>query len=633
MTKIIKEIMKFVPEEKISEACFEGANIVLYSKNKEFVLEPGTCVKEAVDSIKKRVELRPDPSITAGLEEAEKEIRGLISEEAGLQQIIFDPQRSRVIIEAEKPGLAIGKQGSILYEIKKKTFWVPIVRRSPPIRCQLIENIRLVLYQHSDYRRKFLDKVGHRIYDGWQREKKHEWIRISVLGAGRQVGRSCLLLQTPESRIMLDCGIDPAGIAGAEYPYFDAPEFNINDIDAVIIGHSHLDHCGFLPYIYKFGYRGPTYCTSPTRDIMALLQLDMIKIARSEGREPLYTSDDVKEALKHTICLDYEEVTDITPDVRITMYNAGHIIGSAMVHIHIGNGLHNLLYSGDMKFGRTTLLDPAVTQFPRLETMIIESTYGGKDNIFPPHFECENQFISIISKTLERRGRVLLPVLGVGRAQEVLLVLEELIRTGRLSEIPVYIDGMVWDVTAINSAYPEYLNANVRRQIFQKDHNPFLSSFFKQVGSSKERQQIMEETGPCVVLATSGMLVGGPSVQYLKYFAPSERNSLIFTSYQGEGSLGRRIQQGEREITFDLGASQKPDVISINMEIYTIEGLSGHSSRKELMGFVYKCNPKPKKIIINHGENSRCLDLASSIHKQYKIETVSPRNLEAVRIK
>ncbi|MEK6867999.1 MAG: MBL fold metallo-hydrolase RNA specificity domain-containing protein, partial [Nanoarchaeota archaeon] len=305
----------------------------------------------------------------------------------------------------------------------------------------------------------------------------------------------------------------------------------------------------------------------------------------------------------------------------------------AMVHVHIGNGLHNMLYTGDMKFGRTTLLDPAVTQFPRLETMIIESTYGGKDNNYPSHFECEQQFIDIITKTIERRGRVLLPVLGVGRAQEVLLVIEELVRTGRLETIPVYIDGMVWDVTAITSAYPEYLNANVRKLIFQKDHNPFLAPLFKHVGSGKERQQIMEETGPCVVLATSGMLVGGPSVQYLKFFAASERNSLVFTSYQGEGSLGRRIQHGEREIAFDAGANKKPEVVKINMEVHSIEGLSGHSSRKELMSYIYKCNPKPKKIIVNHGESSRCLDFASSIHKQYKIETSSPRNLEVIRLK
>lgn len=625
--------MKFVPENKISEACFEGANIVLYSKDKSFVLEPGSCIREAVSAVKKRIELRPDPAITAGLEQAEKDIRATIPEEAGLHQVIFDPQRSRVIIEAEKPGLAIGKQGAILQQIKQSTYWVPIVRRCPPIRSPLIENIRMVLYQHSDYRRKFLDKTGHRIYDGWRKEKTDQWIRLSFLGAGRQVGRSCFLLQTPESRILLDCGIDPAGIVGSEYPYLEAPEFNINDIDAVIISHSHLDHCGFLPYLYKFGYRGPTYCTAPTRDIMSLLQLDMIKIARAEGKEPLYTSDDVRETLKHTICLNFEEVTDITPDIRITLYNAGHILGSAMTHIHIGNGLHNFLYTGDMKFGRTTLLDPAATHFPRLETVLIESTYGGKDNNYPTHRECEEHFIEIITKTIGRGGRVLCPVLGVGRAQEVVLVIEELVRTGRLKEIPVYIDGMVWDATAIHSAYPEFLNMHVRKLIFQKDHNPFLAPMFKEVGSNKERQQIMEETGPCVVLATSGMLVGGPSVEYLKYFAASERNSLVFTSYQGEGTLGRRIQGGERELTFEGGLNKKPEIVTVNMEIHTIDGLSGHSSRRELMNFIYKCMPKPKKIIVNHGESSRCLDLASSMHKFYKIETIAPRNLEAIRLR
>ncbi len=625
--------MKFVPENKISEACFEGANIVLYSKDKPFVLCPGSCIREAVSALKKRIELRPDPALTMDLEQAEKEIRACIPEEAKVHQVIFDPQRSRVIIEAEKPGIAIGKQGTILQQIKQSTYWVPIVRRSPPIRSPLIENIRLVLYQNSEYRRKFLDKTGHRIYDGWRREKRDQWIRLTFLGAGRQVGRSCFLLQTPESRIILDCGIDPAGIVGSEYPYLEVPEFNINDIDAVIISHSHLDHCGFLPYLYKFGYRGPTYCTAPTRDIMSLLQLDMIKIARAEGKEPLFTSDDVRETLKHTICLDYEEVTDITPDIRITLYNAGHILGSAMTHIHIGNGLHNFLYTGDMKFGRTTLLDQAVTQFPRLETVLIESTYGGKDNNYPTHRECEEHFIDIITKTIGRGGRVLCPVLGVGRAQEVVLVIEELIRTGRLQEIPVYIDGMVWDATAIHSAYPEFLNMHVRKLIFQKDHNPFLAPFFKEVAGNKERMQIMEETGPCVVLATSGMLVGGPSVEYLKYFAASERNSLVFTSYQAEGSLGRRIQGGEHELTFESGLNKKPEIVTVNMEIHTIDGLSGHSSRRELMNFIYNCQPKPKKIIVNHGESSRCLDLASSIHKFFKIETVSPRNLEAIRLR
>ncbi len=631
MADITKEILKQLPEKSISEAAFEGANIVLYTKDKEFFLDNNGLIKRVVDDIKKRVELRPDPSITMDMEKAEKEIKKLIPKEAGIEHVIFDPQRSRVIIEAAKPGLAIGKQGAFLSEIRTKTLWVPLIRRKPAIRSKLIENIRAVLYKESDYRRKFLDKTGHRIYDGWIREKKHEWIRVTYLGGGRQVGRSCLFLQTPESRVLLDCGVDVAASDQEAYPLLECPEFNIQELDAVIVSHSHLDHSGFVPYLFKYNYKGPVYCTEPTRDVMALLTLDYVKIMRSEGKEPIYTTEDIKEMVKHTICLEYDEVTDVTPDVRITLYNAGHILGSAMVHLHIGNGLHNLLYTADMKFGRTRLLEPAVTQFPRLETLMIESTYGGKENVLAPRQEQEEQIRKMIEDTIKRGGKVLIPVLGSGRAQEVMVLIEGFIRSGKLKEVPVFVDGMVWDITAIHTAYPEYLNNVVRKLIFHKDQNPFLAKIFKEVGSQKERMQVIEETGSCIILATSGMLVGGPSVEYLRHLADNPKNSLIFVCYQGEGSLGRRLQRGEREITF--GTAAKPEICPVKMEVHTIEGFTGHSGRKELMNFLIKCEPRPKKVIVNHGENSRCLDLASSIHKQNRIETICPRNLEAIRIK
>lgn len=625
---IIKEIMKHVPKDKVSEACFEAANIVLYTKDKDFVFDSNGIIKNVVNDIKKRVELRPDPSITLEAEEAEEEIKKIIPEEAGLAQVLFDSHRSVVIIEAEKPGVAIGKQGNLLREIKEKTLWVPVIRRTPPIRSQLIENIRGVIYQNSDYRRKFLDKVGHRIYDGWIRGKKHEWIRLSALGAGRQVGRSCFLLQTPESRVLLDCGIDIAD--ESSYPHLEVPEFKIDELDAVIITHSHLDHCGFVPYLFKYGYRGPVYCTAPTRDIMALLCLDNIKIMHSSGKEPIYTQDDVKEMVKHTIVLDHDEVSDVTPDVRITLHNAGHILGSSMVHVHIGNGLHNFLYTSDMKFGKTELLDKAATRFQRLESLLIESTYGGKNNTPESRKEAEERFEKVITETIQKSGKILIPVLGVGRAQEALVILDRMHQQGKLDNTPVYIDGMVWDVTAIHSTYPEFLNSQVRKLIFHKNQNPFLSETFKRVGSNKERQQVIDEEGPSIILATSGMLVGGPSVEYLKAIGEDKKNCLIFTSYQSEGSLGRRIQRGDREIAFAYGNKQEVHNLKLNVE--TIEGFTGHSTRKELMGFVYRLNPKPKKIIINHGELSRCIDLASSIHKSYKIESTVPRNLETVRL-
>ncbi len=183
---------------------------------------------------------------------------------------------------------------------------------------------------------------------------------------------------------------------------------------------------------------------------------------------------------------------------------------------------------------------------------------------------------------------------------------------------------------SIHTAYPEYLNHIIRKQIFHKDENPFLLDVFKRVGSQKERTQVIEEEGACLILATSGMLVGGPSMEYLKNLASNPKNSLVFSCYQGEGSLGRRIQRGDKEIFFKNGAKQ--ETCEIKMQVHKLE-ITNHSDRRQLMNFVYKCEPRPKKVIVNHGENSRCLDLASSLHKQYRIETSAPRDLEAVRIK
>lgn len=629
MPDILKEVIKMLPEGKVSDAAFEAANIVLYTKDPEYFLDNQGTIRAAVQAVKKRIEVRPDPSICMEPKEAEKLIRKIIPEEAGIDEVIFDPPRAMVMIHADKPGVVIGRGGDLLREIRQKCLWVPLIHRIPPIRSKLIESIHSVLYEHAEERKKFLDKTGHRIYDGWLREKKHEWIRISFLGAGRQVGRSCLLLQTPESRIIMDCGIDPAAEGPESYPYLDAPEFNINELDAVIVTHSHLDHSGLIPYLFKFGYRGPVYCTAPTRDIMALLQLDMIKIQRSEGQDPIFTTDEVRQMVLHCIPLEYDEVNDITPDVRLTLYNAGHMLGSSIIHLNIGNGLHNVVYTGDLKYARTNVLEPGNTQFPRVETLIMESTYGGKENTMA-ETEADDYMVETIKKTFERGGKVLMPVLGSGRAQEVMIIVERLMREGRIPKAPIYLDGMLWDITAIHTAYPEFLNHNIRQQIFHKENNPFLSELFKRVGSQKERKEIILEEGPCLILATSGMLQGGPSVQYLKELAEGSKHSLVFSCYQPPGSMGHRIREGEKEIF--MRENGKDQVLKINMEIHRVE-ITNHSDRRQLMNYVKRCNPMPRKIIVLHGEAGRCLDLASSIHKQFRIETVSPKNLEVIRIR
>ena len=628
MGDILKSILDELPKS-ISNAVFEGANIVLYTDNKTFFLEGETKIKEIVDKIKKRIELRADESIFEPQEKTEKIIREQVPKEAEITNIIFDVKRSIVVIQAKKPGIVIGKQGSVLQEIKKATLWIPQVQRSPAIESKITDNIREVLYQNNIYRRKFLNDTGKKIYKEWNPEKVNEWVRLTFLGGGRQVGRSCLLLQTPVSKILLDCGINVAAQNSERFPYFDIAEFDISQIDAIIVSHAHLDHSGLIPYIYKMGYEGPCYMTTPTRDIASLLALDFIGVAYKKASTPLFSSTDIKEMVKHSICLEYNEVTDIAPDIRLTFYNAGHALGSAMVHLNIGNGLHNLLYSGDFKFGKTRLLDPAVSIFPRLETAIIESTYGGKEDILPPRQEAEEQLIQIINKAIERKGKVLIPELGLGRAQETMLIIEDAIKQGKLPQIPVYIDGMIWDVNAIHTAYPNFLSGNVRNLIFQ-DQNPFVSEIFKRVGSSQERKLVFE-SGSCVVLATSGMLMGGASVEYLREFAGNKRNAIIFVCYQGVGSLGRQVQEGIKEVKM-MNEGREEDV-QINLEINTIDGLTAHSGRNQLLAFINKCQPKPKKVIVNHGEASKCLDLASTIYKLNRIETIAPRNLETIRIK
>ncbi len=626
------QILKSITDKlhgKITEANFEGANIVLYTNNEQFFKNDEGKIKEIVYEIKKRIELRADTKILPDIEKTEKKIREIVLKEAEITNIIFDQHRSIVIIEAKKPGLVIGKHGSVLEEIKKETLWTPQVQRSPAIKSQITDNIRDVLYANNNYRRKFLNSIGEKIYKEWSSEKTDGWIRVTFLGGARQVGRSCILLQTPNSKIILDCGIDVASHGADKFPYFDIPEFDINQIDTIIISHAHLDHVGLLPYLFKMGYKGPVYMTPPTRDIAALLSLDFIGVAYKQASQPLFSSLNIKDMVKHSICLNYGEVTDVTKDVRLTFYNSGHCLGGSLVHLNIGNGSHNLLYTGDYKYGKSRLLDPAVSSFPRVETVITESTYGSRHDILPPRIKSEEELLNLVNKTIKRGGKVLIPELGLGRAQETMLILEDAIKTGKIEKVPVYIDGMIWDINAIHTAYPDFLSFNVRSQIFQ-DKNPFTSDTFSRVGSAQERRKVIEG-GPCIVLATSGMLVGGASVEYFKEFASNDKNSIIFVCYQGVGSLGRQVQDGAHETRMNVNG--KEEVVKINMEVNTILGLTAHAGRNELISFFNNIRPKPKRIIIEHGEVSKSLDLSSSLYKLNRVETSVPRALETIRLK
>jgi predicted metal-dependent RNase len=323
--------------------------------------------------------------------------------------------------------------------------------------------------------------------------------------------------------------------------------------------------------------------------------------------------------------LEYGEVSDVAPDVRLTLQNAGHILGSSLVHLHIGEGMHNIVWAIDMKYARTTLFEPAFTNFSRVETLILESTYGGADNIMPHRKETEHQLMSVINKTMQRGGTVVIPTFSVERSQDVMAILVQ-----NDFEHPVFIDGMIWDATGIFTAYPEYMSSNIQRKIFN-NQDPFTNEIFRRIASQADREKAWE-VKPSVILTTSGMLVGGPVMEHLRALAEDSKNTLIFVGYQADGTMGSRIQNGWRELPIK-SENGKSSSIKMNMDVETVEGLSGHSDRNQLLNFISRLNSKPHRVIIGHGEQSRSLDLARSIYKLFRIETVAPKNLEAIRLR
>ena len=622
--EVLKEVL---PEEiEVTTIELEGPHVVVYTKQLDSFLSGGELLRQVAQRLHRRVLVRSDPSVLAEPRAAEGVIRELVPREAEINQIFFEPETGEVTIEAANPGAAIGRGASVLNELKRRIGWVPTVVRTPPIPSKTVEEVRIHLRNVFDDRRKFLRKVGNRI----ARDRLQEalWARSTALGGYREVGRSAHLLTTQNSRILIDCGIDPGS---DRTPFFNAPEIQpLDALDAVVVTHAHLDHCGLIPTLIKYGYTGPIYSTAPTRDLMTLMLLDAIKVTNQEARRSLYDSSHVRELVSRSIPLRYGETTDIAPDVRLTLHNAGHILGSSICHFHLGDGDYNMAYTGDLKFERTWLFNPATNRFPRLETLVMESTYGGFRDVQPSRQDAVTGLARLAERVIKRQGHLLIPVFAVGRSQEVMLVLEELMRDNKIPRVPVYLDGMIFEATSIHTAYPEYLNSQLRTQIFQQGDNPFLSDAFQRVGSSQKRMSVIDDRDASIVLATSGMMSGGPVMEYFKAWAPEERNGMAFAGYQADGTFGRRLQRGMREAT--VMDRERAVTVPIRFEITTAEGFSGHSDRVQLMNYIATVEPRPQRVMLCHGEEQKSLDLASSLHKRFGLETRAPYNLETVRL-
>ncbi len=630
-TEIRRTLLEYIPKEaEITRIEFEGPSLAIYTKKPEILIEQRHIVADIVNMIRKRIVVRSDPSVRLSEEESKRIIKELVPKEAEITNINFDPSLGEVIIEAKKPGLVIGKNGAVLQTIIQQTRWRPKIIRSPPIPSKIMAHITYFLHSESKERERILRTTGERIFRPLIYGLGD--VRITMLGGAQQVGRSAILLQTRESQVLLDCGINPGAINPLEaFPRLDVTQFDLDMLDAVIISHAHLDHCGLLPFLYKYGYDGPTYCSVPTLSLMTLLQLDYLDVLAKQGVTPPYDQRDIRETVLHTIPLRYGVVTDIAPDIRLTLHNAGHILGSSIIHLHIGEGLHNIVYTGDYKYGKTQLLESASTEFPRVETVITESTYGGPGDIMPSRTEAEEQLIATINKTLERGGKVLIPVQAVGRSQEIMLVIDKYMRQGKLKEVPVFIEGMLSDATAIHTAHPEYLSKEVRNSILHEGVNPFQSEYFTIVEHPSAREEVIDG-GECIIMATSGMLEGGPITEYFKHLASDPRNAVTFVSYQIEGTLGRRLQKGLREVQI-MNSDGKIEVIKVNLTVKTIEGFSGHSDRRQIISYIRRISPKLENVIVCHGEKEKCMSIAEVLQKRYKLNVRVPNLLESVRLR
>ena len=628
--KDIKTVVNaIVPKTaEITSVDLEGPEIAIYTKRPKIFHENEEYVRNIAYQLKKKVNIRADKSLLISQEKTKEKINELVPEDAQISDIHFDEAFHEVVIECVKPGLVIGKGGETSKNIILHTGWTPKILRTPSSPSEILKGIRRHLVKYSSERKKILQETAKKIYS---EKPSPSWIRMTALGGFRQVGRSCILLETRETKILMDCGINVAAQTNEDsFPFLDVIRFPINELDAVILTHAHMDHSGFIPYLFKLGYRGPVYCTAPTRDLATLLAFDYIDIMAKENKEAPYNERDVKEMLKYCITREYREVTDIAPDMRLTLHNAAHIIGSASAHINIGEGAHNLVYSGDIKYGFTRLFNNVDINYPRLETLIVESTYGSKDDVQTPREETEARFLKILQETLNQGGSMLIPVFAVGRAQEIQLVIENFYRRGLIDpDTKVYIDGMTKQSSAIHTAYPEYLRNAVQKRVLQND-SPFTSDDFQEA-KPEDREEIIKN-GKSIILASSGMLTGGASVHYFYRLADNPINTMVFVGYQGEGSMGRKIQSGLKSIpmTTEQGRTKK---VNINMRLETLDGFSGHSDRRQLVAYVRNLKPKPKKILLDHGEASKTIELSRYFSSKFGINSQSIRNLDSLRLR
>ncbi len=649
---IREAVFKHIPKTDVVEVVFEGPFLVIYLRNFHVYAERDDIPRRLAQELKKRIKLKPSEDEALDPEVAEEKVRALIPKKAMVHDVFFDTVNMEMTVELEKPELVFVKP-DLLKALRRETRWDVILQRKPPIESLILDFIKGVLKGTARERKRYLRSLGEELYNKEVQARasaRKNFVRIVALGGYREVGRSCTLIQTRHSRVVVDFGApmgrpkDDAEENGPYFLYVAQPfDVDIRDIEedkrskyhfiipmsanSLVLTHAHMDHAGKIPTLIKLGYRGPIYLTRPTRDIAVALYHDYVKLNRMERGRPEFDVQEIKRFIVQSIPIGYHETTDVAPDMKLTFYHAGHILGSAIAHFHIGEGFYNVVVTGDIRYGDSLMFRRAENRFPRVEAVIVESTYGARD--IPPRKRAVAELARIIGETVRTGGKVIIPVFAVGRAQEVMLAIEEAISGGQLERVDVFMDGMIDETTAIHTVYPEYMAPLLRDRMTKYGENPFLAPYFHFIRNASQREEVLESTESLVVLTTSGMLTGGPVIEYLRVWGPNPSNTLIFVGYQAEGTLGREVQQGSRTIVLPDG-----EEISLNLRVETVDGFSGHSGSRDLLRFLVHMHPRPKKVILCHGDEEAIKAFRRRLQEvRLGWEVLAPRNLDAVRLR
>ncbi len=414
-----------------------------------------------------------------------------------------------------------------------------------------------------------------------------------------EVGRSCIMVESEGTKIILDAGVK----LGKEVEYPLITDEEIRTLDGVVISHAHLDHSGYLGHIYSAGYRGLTYTTKPTFELTNVLMSDYIRISNPKN----ISKEGMGSMQRHHRLVGYHEEFKIK-NLAIKLLPAGHILGSAL--IHVSDSKHSLLYTGDLNLRTTKLLDPAQTENLHADTLITESTYGGASDVFQSEKKAIDTMIDSIKETVNQGGNVIIPSFGVGRAQEVLLVLDDYMKSGIIPKIRIYMDGMIGKAMRIHRHNVIYCREELQKRILMNDDDPFKSENFHNVTTKQQRAKIMAGGEPSIIVTTSGMMTGGPVLKYIEHMGGRPENKMIIVGYQAEGTLGREIAEGAKEVSIDGRKAE----IKMKVEKYH---LSAHADRQQLLSFAGRVKGL-KKIFIVHGDPSRSRELQEALKDKYE---------------